>query len=442
MELKNLKLQAKLAITLSAFLVILVVIGVSEIIMFNKIENRNRDVISGYSKEIQSKYNLNTAAIVELSEQASEKQADKLKLLALVILLSGISLSVVISIIMSGLITRPVLKTVAFAKSIAAGDLSMKIDLDQKDEVGELAEALTLMSEKLHEIVINIRSGTDNIAASSSQISKSCQQLSKGASEQASSAEEVSSSVEEMAGNIQQNTQNAQQTEHISRQASESMINMNKIGKESLDSIKTIAEKITIVNEIAFQTNLLALNAAVEAARAGEHGRGFAVVATEVRKLAERSKLAAEEIEDLSRKSLKITGESGKLLEALVPEIQKTSQLVQEITSASIEQNAGADQINSAIQQLNLVSQQNAASSEEMATSAEELSSQAESLKNIVSFFKLNNDKQTITKTFQEKKSYSEKKRARPDVNHSRKINGIKPETLNRTPVDSDFENF
>lgn len=310
----------------------------------------------------------------------------------LIAVVIGIVIFVIINSLISRSITSALKKGVEFAKRIAQGDLTVDLKIDQKDEIGELAGALSTMLRKLRDIVMNIRSGAESIAAASSQISNGSQQLSQGATEQASSTEEISSSMEEMVSNIQQNTENARQTEGISGTATESMVEMSKIGRESLDSIKIIAEKITIVNDIAFQTNLLALNAAVEAARAGEHGRGFAVVAAEVRKLAERSKLAADEIQNLSRNSLKITEKTRESLDALVPEIQKTSQLVQEIAAASIEQNSGADQINSAIQQLNTVTQQNAAASEEMATSAEELSSQAESLKDAVSFFHTDED--------------------------------------------------
>jgi methyl-accepting chemotaxis protein len=269
---------------------------------------------------------------------------------------------------------------------------------------------------------MNIRTGTDSISSASAKINRNSQQLSEGATQQASSTEEVSASMEQMAGNIQQNTDNAQQTERISKKASISMLEMSKIAKESMDSIKTIAEKITIINDIAFQTNLLALNAAVEAARAGEHGRGFAVVAAEVRKLAERSKLAADEIEDLSKNSLKITRDSKNLLDALVPEIQKTSQLVQEIASASIEQNAGTDQINSAIQKLNVVTRQNAASSGDMAGSAEELALQAESLRSAVSFFKLEDVKSISKKSNPIPKSKTDHKQVKPDVRQVKKI--------------------
>jgi methyl-accepting chemotaxis protein len=272
-------------------------------------------------------------------------------------------------------------------KSIAEGDLTKKVTVKGKDEIAELLTAVNVMSMKLKSIINGIIESSDSLSAASEQISKSSQQISSGATEQASSTEEISSSMEEMVSNIQQNTENAKQTERISGKATESMADMGKIGSESFDSMKTIAEKITIINDIAFQTNLLALNAAVEAARAGEHGRGFAVVAAEVRKLAERSKFAADEIENLSKTSLRITEKTRESLDSLVPEIQKTSQLVQEITAASIEQNSGADQINNAIQQLNTITQQNAAASEEMASSAEQLSAQAQNLKASVSFF-------------------------------------------------------
>jgi len=245
------------------------------------------------------------------------------------------------------------------------------------------------MVQNLTDIVNTILDGADYIASSSGQLSSTSQQISQGASEQASSTEEVSSSMEEMVSNIQQNTENSQQTEKIALSAVDSIEKVGKSSDESLLSIKQIAEKISIINDIAFQTNILALNAAVEAARAGEHGRGFAVVAAEVRKLAEHSKVAADEIVDLSNKSVSVTEEASKLLADLVPEIHKTANLVQEISAASMEQNAGAAQVNNAIQQLNSVTQQNAAASEELATSAEEMSGQAESLKQTISFFEL-----------------------------------------------------
>ncbi len=380
--------------------------------------------------------------ILQNSLQESKDQARHSRILLLSIFLIGICLLVMIGITVIRAITKPLEKSVAFAKLVASGDLTVKLETDQNDELGELASALNSMIERLHEIVLNIRTGTDRIAAASSKISHNSHQLSDGVNQQSSSTEEVSSSMEEMAGNIQQNTGNAQQTERISKKAADSMTEMGKIGKESLDSIKTITQKITIINDIAFQTNLLALNAAVEAARAGEHGRGFAVVAAEVRKLAERSKEAADEIESLSKNSLKITEDSKRLLDALVPEIQKTSQLVQEIASASMEQNAGTVQINSAIQQLNTVTRQNAASSGEMENSAEELLSQADSLRNAVAFFKLD-DKRNISITSRPvQKSKTEHKHINREVPRIRKIVQTKRDLLVPPAVDSDFENF
>ncbi len=274
------------------------------------------------------------------------------------------------------------------ARLISQGDLT--VDIKKRSEKDEVMEALAEMVRKLNEVVGTVISGAENISSASQEMSSNSQQVSQGASEQASSAEEVSSSMEEMASNIQQNTDNAQQTEKIAAKAAEDITEGSGNVNETVEAMKKIAEKVSIIGDIATQTNMLALNAAVEAARAGEHGKGFAVVAAEVRKLAEKSQTAAGEIDNLTNSSVDIAEKSGELLKKIVPDIQKTSKLVQEITAASNEQNNGAEQINNAINQLNEVTQQNASASEEMATSSEELSSQADQLLDITSFFKMN----------------------------------------------------
>jgi len=275
------------------------------------------------------------------------------------------------------------------AKKIAEGNLDINF-VNTKSELG-IYGSMKTMVENLHSIVGNIVDGANNVSSASQQISTSTEQLSQRSTVQASSVEEVSSTMEEIASNIQQNTDNAEQTEKIAEIAQQGIHEVSNRSQETVVANGQIAEKINIINEIAFQTNILALNAAVEAARAGEHGKGFAVVAAEVRKLSERSKLAADEIVGLTQNSLKLAESAGKKMEEIQPEVEKTTQLVRKISEASQEQNNGAGQINNAVQQLNVITQQNAASSEELAGNSEEMAAQAEQLKEIISFFKINN---------------------------------------------------
>jgi methyl-accepting chemotaxis protein len=286
-------------------------------------------------------------------------------------------------------ISGPLARAVEFSRRIAEGELSARIDIRRGDEVGILADALRGMAEKLLGIVAQVRGASDNVAQGSQQLSLGAQSMSQGATEQAAAGEEVSSSMEQMGANIKQNTDNAAQTERISSKAAEAAREGGASVAETVRAMKEIAGKITIIEEIARQTNLLALNAAIEAARAGEHGKGFAVVASEVRKLAERSQKAAAEIGQLSSSSVQVAEKAGGLLARIVPDIQKTADLVQEISAASMEQNSGADQINKALMQLDEVIQQNAARAEDLSSTAEELAGQAEQLQTIMGFFQV-----------------------------------------------------
>jgi methyl-accepting chemotaxis protein len=302
-----------------------------------------------------------------------------------IVLLAGI-----IYLMVRRMVVLPAASAVSVVKQVAAGDLTAKeISVRSSDELGELGRMINVMIRELKELIGKIRESAEGTTSHAAQIASGSEVLSRGASEQASSVEEVSSSMEEMVANIRQNAHTAQQTEKIAHQAAESTKEGGKAVGETVTAMKEIAGKIAFIEEIARQTNLLALNAAIEAARAGEHGKGFAVVASEVRKLAERSQAVAVEINMLSLTSVEVAEQAGQLLNRIVPDIQKTAEMVMEISGASAEQNAGAEQINKAIQQLDKVVQQNAGASEEMAATAAGLSSQAEQLLLTVSSFKM-----------------------------------------------------
>jgi methyl-accepting chemotaxis protein len=286
-------------------------------------------------------------------------------------------------------IGRGLSQAVSLAGAVAAGDLTQTIALKGDDEICDVVNALRAMCDKLRAVITETNCAVENLSSGSQELSASAEQLSQGATEQAAAAEEASSSMEEMASNVKQNADNASQTEKIARQSALDAEASGTAVKRAVKAMETIAEKITIVQEIARQTDLLALNAAVEAARAGEHGRGFAVVASEVRKLAERSQTAAVEIGALSTETVRSAQEAGSMLDKLVPGIKRAAELVEEITAASREQDAGAAQINQAIQQLDQVTQQNAAASEEVSTTSEELNSQAEQLQATIAYFKI-----------------------------------------------------
>ena len=348
--------------------------------------------------------------------------------------LLSVVIAAYVAFYLSNLITRPLFKGIEFAKALAKGDLTAEIKIDQKDEIGILANNLQIMGTRIREVISYVASTAENMASASLQLSSTSQFVSQGASEQASAAEEVSAAIEEMAANIQQNKENAKQTELIATKAESDIYNGSEKVTKTVEAISEIADKISIIGDIAFQTNILALNAAVEAARAGEHGRGFGVVAAEVGKLAERSKLAATEINKLTKSSVFNAEEAGKLMKEIVPDIQKTSRLIQEISAANLEQSSGADQINSAIQQLNMVTQQNAATSEELSTNAVELSAQAEQLQKIISFFKVGQ--------YIEEEAPSKKRHHKPSVSVEKAPEKKKGVVIDLDEPDSPDEGF
>lgn len=450
--------------------------------------------------EDTAKSSMKTSTAASESAERSLKQASST-------LVVGCSITVLLALALGFLITRmitePVKRLVDGLGLIAIGDLSARVRVDTKDEIGELsiaanamAEALDgkakiaeqiaggdlrvsvkLASEKdtlglalqkmvsgLRDVVSNVRAAAENVATGSEQMTSTAQTLSTGASEQAASVEEVSSSMEEATSSIQQNTENARQTEKIANKAAGDATEAGESVTRTVHAMKDIAQKITIIEEIARQTDLLALNAAIEAARAGEHGKGFAVVASEVRKLAERSQTAAGEISKLSGSSVEIAEKAGEMLNKLVPDIRKTAELVKEIAAASEEQNNGSSQINRAVQELDKVIQQNASASEEMAAASEELASQSEQLQSAIEFFKVETSGASTVKAAKAKpartgfqlhapaRASSEAKHqgnghgpASSNEEHATKTKGISidlSEKRNGAPSDHEFERF
>jgi len=294
-------------------------------------------------------------------------------------------------------ITRPLNSAVQSANAMANGDLTQRVEVNSKDEIGQMMAAMKMMSEKISNVIHEIKSSADNIASASEQVSATAQSISQATNEQAASVEETSASVEQMSASINQNAENSKVTDGIAGKAATDANEGGSAVKDTVVAMKSIADKISIIDDIAYQTNLLALNAAIEAARAGEHGKGFAVVAAEVRKLAERSQVAAQEIGEVAKSSVGLAERAGDLLDEIVPSINKTSDLVQEIYAASEEQSSGALQITAAMNQLSQATQQNASSSEELAATAEEMSGQAEQLQHLIGFFKVSADDVPVT---------------------------------------------
>jgi methyl-accepting chemotaxis protein len=286
-------------------------------------------------------------------------------------------------------LTRALAQAVATANRLAAGDFTQTIDIHSNDEIGQLLAAMRDMSGQLNRVLGEVQSAAGSLSSASGQVNATAQSLAQASSEQAASVEETSAAIEQITASIAQNTDNANTTGNVASKAASEAGEGGQAVNATVEAMQSIAEKISIVNDIAYQTNLLALNAAIEAARAGAHGKGFAVVASEVRKLAERSQKAAQEIGQLAKHSVGLAERAGSLLGEIVPAIDQTAGLVQEIAGASNEQSRGVGQINLTMGQLNQITQQNASSSEELAATAEEMNGQAQALQQLVAFFKL-----------------------------------------------------
>ncbi len=385
---------------------------------------------------------------INIPRKTALASLDRFKIQMLMIGIFWIVFGVVIGIALGNTFSRPIKILSEKLKILASGDLSISVDdklVARSDEIGLLAGSLRDMSSNFKNVVSQVIAASSNIAQSSMQVNESSQMLSSGSSEQAANAEEVSSSMEQMNANISQNADNSNMTEKIASKAAVDAKQSGDSVKEALEAMNQIAEKISIIEEIARNTNLLALNAAIEAARAGEHGKGFAVVAAEVRKLAEQSQKAAGEITELASNTVRLSQGSGDQLARVVPDIEKTADLIKEISASSSEQQAGVEQITTAIQQLDQTIQSNASSSEELAATSQNLAAQAEDLKTLMAYFKLGNSPRETKKRTEVKQLPPGPARApvRPRMlPSSEPVSDSEPPRPDKREETDDFEEF